>query len=241
MCQFGVIVHEGEYTMKPKDILTKEFLYDQYVVNNKSIHQIAKETGIQSPNSITQYLAKFHLRREPIRQATQTLTEDFLQEQYIDNGLSLREISKLLGIKNRSVVKNALQKFNIPIRKHTKSQSYISAQLSRRKYEEIAGSYWYTVIYAAHKRELVFDITPEYAWEIYLKQNRKCALSGMEIYFNECMNDKTTQTASLDRKDSKQGYIVGNIQWVHKKINRMKSNLNEVEFIQLCKMIAGNK
>ena len=44
-------------------------------------------------------------------------------------------------------------------------------------------------------------------------------------------------TASLDRIDSKKGYIEGNIQWVHKDINRMKWAFNEDYFIKLCNNI----
>jgi hypothetical protein len=44
-------------------------------------------------------------------------------------------------------------------------------------------------------------------------------------------------TASLDRIDSKLGYIPGNIQWVHKTINRMKVNLPEEDFVYFCRLI----
>jgi hypothetical protein len=50
-----------------------------------------------------------------------------------------------------------------------------------------------------------------------------------------CNNE---QTASLDRIDNSQGYINGNIQWVHKIINRIKMDLNTSYFVELCKKVA---
>lgn len=44
---------------------------------------------------------------------------------------------------------------------------------------------------------------------------------------------------SLDRIDSKKGYVVGNVQWVHKDINRMKNTFPQDYFIQVCKQIAA--
>ena len=45
-------------------------------------------------------------------------------------------------------------------------------------------------------------------------------------------------TASVDRIDSTKGYLKGNVQWVHKSINQMKSNRTDEEFIALCKAVA---
>lgn len=39
-------------------------------------------------------------------------------------------------------------------------------------------------------------------------------------------------TASLDRIDSTKGYIHGNLQWIHKDLNQMKSNRTQDEFLE---------
>lgn len=77
-------------------------------------------------------------------------------------------------------------------------------------------------------------------WELFLKQERKCALSKEEIRFPSNYKDKTG-TASLDRIDSNLGYVEGNVQWVHKDVNKMKSDFSEEYFICWCKKIAGIK
>ena len=45
-------------------------------------------------------------------------------------------------------------------------------------------------------------------------------------------------TASLDRIDSDGAYTIDNVQWIHKDINRMKSNLKQENFIEYCRLIA---
>ena len=102
---------------------------------------------------------------------------------------------------------------------------------------ELSGSYWYAVKSGANARNLDVEVTIEEAWELYENQNRKCALSGLDISFTETVQRKNDTTASLDRIDSSRGYVPGNIQWVHKTVNRMKTDLTQEEFIKFCKLI----
>ena len=82
------------------------------------------------------------------------------------------------------------------------------------------------------------------AWEIFLKQNKKCFYTGLKITHTKYLkriNNKNIYslgTASIDRKNSKLGYTKENIQWVHKDVNYMKMNLSEKYFIKLCKLIS---
>ena len=120
---------------------------------------------------------------------------------------------------------------------------------------ELGFNLWNSYKRGAHSRKLAFEITIEYAWELFLEQNRKCALSGQLLtmfsrdteywdYKGDCVNNigrRINGTASLDRIDSSLGYIENNVQWIHKDINQMKMNLPESRFIELCKMIADYK
>lgn len=67
------------------------------------------------------------------------------------------------------------------------------------------------------------------------KQKSLCALTGLPIHIG---NTKHKTTASLDRIDSNKGYIVGNVQWLHKDINRLKTNFDITRFIELCHLIS---
>lgn len=101
-------------------------------------------------------------------------------------------------------------------------------------HEEIYGSYWSRIEWDARKRNIPFQISIEYAWGLFLKQNRKCALSGEELVFG----DKDSRTASLDRIDSSKGYIEGNVQWVTKRVNFAKQESSQEEFIKMCHKVS---
>jgi hypothetical protein len=73
-------------------------------------------------------------------------------------------------------------------------------------------------------------------------QNGRCALSGLEIVLIRSHHKQKgiKNSASLDRIDSKYGYISGNCQWVHKDINIMKRSFNQIHFIQMCNAVSGH-
>jgi hypothetical protein len=106
-------------------------------------------------------------------------------------------------------------------------------------YGEIKFSHWKTIKKWADIRSLEFNITIGQAWDLFLKQDRKCVLSGVKLTFQRNSGDEST-TASLDRIDSSKGYTIDNIQWVHKWVNIMKQDMLDEEFIDWCKLIANN-
>lgn len=104
-----------------------------------------------------------------------------------------------------------------------------------RGYREIRGRYWAQVQHGAQTRGLEFSISLECIWDIFEQQNRRCALSGVLISFGP-----GPQTASLDRIDPSLGYISGNVQWVHKKINIIKMDLSVSDFVEWCRLVSTN-
>lgn len=108
---------------------------------------------------------------------------------------------------------------------------------------EISGNRWDQISRSKTNRnkrtsaiDRVFDITIEWAWDLFLKQDRKCALTGTEIYFG--IGGKDEYTASLDRIDSLKGYTEDNVQWIHKDVNRMKNIFDQDYFIETCRKVA---
>ena len=81
----------------------------------------------------------------------------------------------------------------------------------------------------AKVRRLAFEVTVEDIRAVWDSQKGICALTGVELDFKS--------EASLDRIDSSQGYLTHNIQWVHKRINLMKSDLPEADFVRWCKLV----
>lgn len=97
---------------------------------------------------------------------------------------------------------------------------------------ELSASKFSTIRKGAKERNLAFEITIEYVWKLFLEQERKCNLSKVLLDING--------SASLDRIDSKKGYIVGNVQWVHKDINFMKQAYNEDYYREMCIKVSQN-
>lgn len=100
---------------------------------------------------------------------------------------------------------------------------------------------WNLIVKRAMRKQGKIEITREEAESLFIKQGQKCALSGLPIQFAKFGTDylNKNQTASLDRIDSLKGYVKGNIQWVHKTVNLMKNTLDQIEFINMCKLISN--
>lgn len=106
-------------------------------------------------------------------------------------------------------------------------------------YEDISKNVWSVIQRTAKERNLEFDISIEYGWKLFIKQEKRCALTGLPIKFNTTYKNQIDRTASLDRIDSTIGYIEGNVQWVHKLINYFKGNTNNDLVIAIANLIAN--
>jgi hypothetical protein len=104
----------------------------------------------------------------------------------------------------------------------------------------IRNEFWNSVVRSAKKRGISLEISKEDASRLFVEQKGLCALTGEELRLAENLTDikRRTQTASLDRIDSKLGYTIDNVQWTHRDINIMKSDMDQDEFIYWCKRCA---
>jgi len=105
-------------------------------------------------------------------------------------------------------------------------------------YGEIPARYIYGIKRHSNLPKRTYKVSLKYLWKLFLKQNRRCVYSGEVLKFKFNKGDQTA-TASLDRIDSSKGYVKGNVQWVHKKINVLKSDFSEKEFLELCKQVTN--
>lgn len=101
---------------------------------------------------------------------------------------------------------------------------------------DMPGSYWNNVQNNARHRGIRLQLSQQAAWSLFLSQNRKCAVTGVELRFDSGY-DKTDGNASLDRIDPSQPYRAGNVQWVHKDINNMKKGLTQERFVDWCRKV----
>lgn len=100
----------------------------------------------------------------------------------------------------------------------------------------VKNHHWHGIQTNARRRGIPFHIQSKSLIEQKLRDQKfKCALTGLPI----AANTKPV-TASLDRIDSDPlvGYTLDNTQWVHVRINRMKSDLPEEKFIEYCTLVA---
>ena len=90
------------------------------------------------------------------------------------------------------------------------------------------------------------EFTMEFLWQLFLDQDKKCAISGIDISLSKKWSSEQSgklsisQTASIDRIDNNKDYTIDNIQWVHKDVNYMKSSMSMSRFVNICRMISIN-
>lgn len=94
---------------------------------------------------------------------------------------------------------------------------------------------WFSNYFLRKGKKRKGSVTIEDIYNLWIKQNKKCALSGIDIDFTK--NEKIGITASIDRIDSNGEYHLNNIQLVHKDINLMKNSFKEEYFLNICKKI----
>lgn len=95
---------------------------------------------------------------------------------------------------------------------------------------EISGEAFNKVRVGAKTRDIDLNVSQDELNELWLNQDRKCALTGMVLIMGE--------TASLDRINSDLGYCLGNVQWVHKTVNIMKNDYSQEVFVEMCRLVA---
>jgi len=106
----------------------------------------------------------------------------------------------------------------------------------------LSSTFFSRILEGAKARNIEVAVTKEQILELLEKQEYKCALSGIPLIMSRTFSkDRTNQasstTASLDRIDSSKGYVLGNVQWVHKDVNLMKNKFDNQYFINMCKNI----
>ena len=100
---------------------------------------------------------------------------------------------------------------------------------------EIGGWTWNNYRLSAKARNIPFHLSVKDMWNIFVLQNRKCSLSGKELFFSPLQVSGKKTNASLDRIDSNGGYTLDNVQWVTKDINLAKRTLSQEAFINVCR------
>ena len=237
--------------MTPQEILTKEFLDNNYTQLNKSILDISKETGFGA-STVSRYLRKHQIIVRKPTTTKRSKPGDIIGKKF--NGLYVTGPLVVIKTNSRKIWKyrcicdcgkeHYAVKYSL-ISGKTKSCGCSAYDGLYTGFGDLSGSYWKIVKSNALMRELDFTITIEYAWNLFLEQDKKCAITNLDIFLSKSLyksHKKTApeQTASLDRIDNTKGYIEGNVWWVHKDINWMKNDMNMEEFTNYCNLVVCN-
>lgn len=225
-----------KYKNRYESILTKDVLLLEYINNQKSPYDIAKQFKITA-NTVYKYLKLHNITQQDrtgqlqpgnrfekltlVKTVGKSKNGTLYWECLCDCG-NITKVStshiKNGSIKSCGCLKKAKQKL---------CKSWAG-------YEEISGNFFSSVKCCANKRNILFDITIQDIWDKYVSQNKKCYLSGVDIDFQPCC-----ETASVDRIDSSLFYTKDNIAISHKDINKIKSSHNIKDFINQCESVYG--
>lgn len=85
---------------------------------------------------------------------------------------------------------------------------------------------------SARKRNIEFNVSLEYLWNLFESQKQICAITGDYI--------PNIEEASLDRIDSSKGYIEGNVQWVTYQANVSKHVMTMEQLYKFCRKVLNH-
>lgn len=107
----------------------------------------------------------------------------------------------------------------------------------------IDGTLWGRIYSGAVQRNIPVEVDWDYCKALLERQQHKCALTGQDISLPKFTQELLggVGTASLDRIDSDLGYVVGNLQWTARKINILKLDWSQEEFISMCCAVADHQ
>jgi len=220
-------------------ILTKEFLLKSHVEQKLSHREIAKQVGC-SPGCVDRYFKKYKI---PYNSTLYDIVGKKFGRLKVISFSCTDKGSSYWNVKCDCGKEKVVQGKSLVRHKIVSCGCYNQG----KEWEgvgDLSKSYWSKIANEAKKRKLEFSVSMEYTWDLFLRQNKRCALSGRELIMDKHYGSskskitKSPQNASLDRVDSQLGYVEGNVQWLHRTINRMKWDLDEKEFIQLCEEVA---
>lgn len=222
---------------KEKEKLISEFK-NAYLIDNLSMKELSVKFNI-SLRCVRGWLERFKIKRTSPKPFTKLLEKEFGY---------LKVIARDKGPNGRMSWKCQCKCGNITysdgkalIDGKTKSCGCYNIELLYKGYNDLSGTYFSRTQISAKKRNLKFDITIKDMWNQYIKQNKKCALTKRDILIvSDFTKNYINHTASIDRIDSSKGYTIDNIQWVHRDINWVKSNFQEVDFYNMCKDVYLN-
>jgi hypothetical protein len=105
----------------------------------------------------------------------------------------------------------------------------------------ITGDFMHDIRSGARRksRTLEVSIDVKFLDDLWASQDGRCAYTGIQLVMGTAKGNIET-TASLDRIDSSLGYVEGNVQFVHKMVNKMKWDHSHNDFLMWVNLISNH-
>ena len=118
---------------------------------------------------------------------------------------------------------------------YNKNKERLYANAKKRRGKVLKSKICSLLSNSRHNKKWDYDLSLEFAMELYDKQEGKCALSGESL---ELTGDRyLSNMISIDRIDSSRGYLEDNVQFVCVKYNMMKAHASMEDFVEMCNRI----
>lgn len=228
---------------KSTESLTYKNMYEDKVVQKMTIKDIAIKYNSSEP-TVSKFLDKYDIKHSR-RDIRDVLTKEKFYEMYYVQDMSLREIAKEFDTVYQGTILDLMKEWGFDSRSDMRTVKQLLANQKSRRHNEISGEVLTKLIGGSKTRGRIIEvyITLDDIWTKMIEQDKKCALTGLDVFFPKTSKEyKTfTATASVDRIDPNLDYTMDNIQIVHKYINIMKNKLSQEEFIRFCKLVTNHK
>ena len=200
----------------------------EFYLKTKSLKETAAHFGV-AQSSIRPIILKSE-GSSNLRSKNWDRSNDSKIVELYNSGLAAEEIGEMFGFCHTTIFRH-LQRLGVARRK-----------TSNRVYDGVSQNFMNRLRSRSEKKGLDFNITRKYLNDLFIRQEGKCKISGVEITLPKNWTDLSTgaANASLDRIDSSKGYVKRNVQWVHKIVNQMKWDSDTSEFLDWCKTIASH-
>ena len=99
---------------------------------------------------------------------------------------------------------------------------------------------WRNSKYRAKRAKIPFSLTRAEAYQIFIDQRGRCALTGKKITIattKQEWRERLPNHGSMDRIDSDGGYTRDNVQWTLVSANQAKGSFHDEEFVEMCKAV----
>jgi len=222
--------------------LTTKQISEKYTINVKTVIKVLKINNIILRRTQKNLLGNVYGRLTVTKYSRLDNSQKAMW-------MCLCQCGNLKEVRSSDLISNKIKSCGCLLSETSRENVKISHKKYPKSYNykgigDLTGSYIRRIKHHALIKHREYNLTKEYMWDLFLRQNKKCALTGLDIWFGISTKEKThgkkEQTASLDRIDSSKGYVEGNVQWVHKDINNIKQDYSVEELVKYCKLIVDN-